>query len=178
MKKLIIIGKSCSGKTELGSLLKKNGLKVAVTYTSRPIRPNEKNGIHYHFVTKDYFESLIHSKELLEWDNFNDWFYGLPKVEFERSDAMIMTPRGLEKIKEKYGRDKINVVFLDTSPAQRLYRSTLRGDKIEEIQRRFQADEIDFREFIESEDWDLRIDLRVDDNFKLLTKLFSQTTEL
>lgn len=173
MKKIVILGKSCSGKTELSMLLKEKGYRIAVTYTSRPIRPNEIDGVHYHFTTDDYFQSLIHCDQLIEWDNFNNWFYGLPKEEFDRANVMVMTPRGLKKIIEKYGRDKITIVFLDTSAAQRLYRSTSRGDNIEEVKRRFGTDEKDFKEFIESGDWDLRIDLKVDDNYSLLKQIFS-----
>ena len=43
---LILIGKSGSGKTAVvNELVKRGSWKKAVTYTTRPIRPGEVNGV-------------------------------------------------------------------------------------------------------------------------------------
>ena len=168
----MIVGKSCSGKTELSLLLKNRGMKHAVACTSRPIRPGEIDGIHYHFKSKEAFIKLLEDDALIEHDVFNGWYYGLEKEEFERSNILVVTPRGVTNLINKVGRDAITIIYLDTSPIQRLVRASFRGDKPNEMQRRFKADEEDFEDFHKREDWDVRIDCRIDDNYELLSKLF------
>ena len=57
---LILVGHSASGKTEIANELKRDyDMKKIITYTTRPIRVNEVNGIDYHFVTEEEFLKLI-----------------------------------------------------------------------------------------------------------------------
>lgn len=176
-KKIVLIGKSCSGKTELASILKKRSFKPAITCTTRPIRSIETEGIHYYFKSREEFQAMITDDQLVEWDEFNNWFYGLPKSEFEKADVLVVTPRGLTKLIEKFGRDSMSIVYLDTLGKTRIKRSESRGDDPSEVQRRFVTDEADFAEFHASGDWDLRVDLRIEDNYELVHRLFSQNPE-
>lgn len=172
-KKFVLIGKSCSGKTELALLLKNKGLKTAVTCTSRTIRVNEIDGLHYHFKDIDVFKKMIDEDAFVEYDVFNGWYYGLPKEEFNTSDIFVVTPRGVKKLIERFGRESMSIIYLDTSIVQRLTRASYRGDDMKEVERRLKTDDEDFAEFHANEDWDLRIDLRIEDNYELLFRLFS-----
>jgi guanylate kinase len=178
MKKIVIIGKSCSGKTELAMSLKKKGYRVAITCTSRPMRPGEIDGVHYHFLEKAEFKTMIKDDKFIEHDEFNDWYYGLLKTEWETSDVFILTPRGLKQLIKLFGRPMMNVVFMDTKEEIRIRRSAQRSDDEQEVKRRLKTDDIDFARFIESEDWDLRLDIRIDDKFALISDLFSAKREL
>jgi guanylate kinase len=40
---------------------------VSVSVTTRPPRPGEVDGVHYHFVSADEFDALIAQGALLEW---------------------------------------------------------------------------------------------------------------
>ena len=40
---------------------------VSVSATTRPARPGEVDGVHYHFVTEPEFDALIEENALLEW---------------------------------------------------------------------------------------------------------------
>ena len=54
---IFIAGKTCSGKTRIVSeLCKKFGYKKIVTYTTRPIRDKEVDGVDYHFISEEEFE--------------------------------------------------------------------------------------------------------------------------
>ena len=54
---LILVGPSASGKTQIVQILRaKYGLNKMVTYTSRQMRPGEREGIDYFFLTKEEFE--------------------------------------------------------------------------------------------------------------------------
>lgn len=74
----IISAASGTGKTTLVSRLLKNNsdLRVSVSHTTRQPREGEQNGVHYHFVSKEEFESLIEKREFLEHANVFGNYYG------------------------------------------------------------------------------------------------------
>ena len=55
---ILICGKTGTGKTEVQDQLVKMGYERIVTYTTRPKRKGEINGIHYHFVSQTEFQFL------------------------------------------------------------------------------------------------------------------------
>jgi guanylate kinase len=174
MKKIVIIGKSCSGKTEFANALRLKGLRIGVANTSRPMRESETNGSSYHFCTKEDFKKLIKEDELAEHDKFNNWFYGLTKDEYEKSHVLIQTPKGLLKLIDSVGRDNLIVIFTDTESSIRMKRAISRGDDPNEVERRYKTDEKDFRKFEKLQDWDLRLDYRLADKFNFFIDLFSR----
>jgi guanylate kinase len=171
--KIIIIGKSASGKTDLSLLLKEKGLKVAVSCTTREKRNGELDGLHYKFISKETFFEKIQNNNFIEYNEFNSWFYGLTKEDFEKSDVIISTPKGLKDILQKYDRKILMIIYLDTADSVRLDRLKKRGDNIIEIQRRFKADKKDFQEFIKEKNWDICINQIKENSFKYFLDLFS-----
>ena len=51
----------------------------SVSCTTRSPRPGEENGVDYHFMTREHFQKLIDSGEMLEYAKVHDNFYGTPK---------------------------------------------------------------------------------------------------
>ncbi|MDO4427634.1 MAG: guanylate kinase [Moraxella sp.] len=74
----IITAASGTGKTSLVKELvdNTNHLKVSVSHTTRQPRAGEINGQHYHFVSVDAFNQMIHRAEFLEFAQVFDNFYG------------------------------------------------------------------------------------------------------
>ncbi|WP_373754060.1 guanylate kinase [Neisseria weixii] len=74
----IISAASGTGKTTLVSRLLKNNsdLRVSISHTTRQPREGEQHGVHYHFVPKEEFESLIAQKAFLEHANVFGNYYG------------------------------------------------------------------------------------------------------
>lgn len=50
---VILTGESCSGKDTIRRALEKKGYKNIVSYTTRPIRCGEINGVDYNFVGEE-----------------------------------------------------------------------------------------------------------------------------
>ena len=74
---LILVGPSASGKTQIVKILReKYGLNKMVTYTSRTMRPGEKEGIDYFFLTKEEFEKRINEGFFIEYVVYNGNYYG------------------------------------------------------------------------------------------------------
>ena len=64
----IVAAPSGAGKTSLTKALleRESGFVLSVSYTSRPPRPGEVDGVHYHFVPRGVFEEMIKRGEFFE----------------------------------------------------------------------------------------------------------------
>ncbi|NLU23535.1 MAG: guanylate kinase [Clostridiales bacterium] len=80
-KTFIISGPSGVGKsTVLHALLEgRDNLYFSVSATTRTPRPNEVDGVHYHFIDVHHFQELIGKDEFLEYAEYVGNFYGTPK---------------------------------------------------------------------------------------------------
>lgn len=78
---IVISGPSGAGKsTVIGELTKiRNDLYFSVSATTRKMRPGEKDGVNYHFVTQEKFDDMVKNGELLEHAGYADNSYGTPK---------------------------------------------------------------------------------------------------
>ena len=67
-KLIIITAPSGAGKTTLVSALVNNddNLRVSVSYTTRPERLGEENGINYHFIGEKEFKDMLLAGDFLE----------------------------------------------------------------------------------------------------------------
>ena len=106
---LIISGPSGSGKgTIVEQFVSELGYCVSISATTRNPRPNEKDGIHYFFKTKEEFEKMIARDELIEYARYVENYYGTPKqyvmeqLEAGKDVILEIEIQGALKVKEKY----------------------------------------------------------------------------
>lgn len=78
---IVLSGLSGAGKDSVLNGLKKwvFPLEFIVTVTTRPRRHNEKDGIHYTFVSPEKFQEMIDTNQLLEWATVYGNRYGAPR---------------------------------------------------------------------------------------------------
>jgi guanylate kinase len=64
----VLAAPSGGGKTSLTRelLIREPGIRLSVSYTTRPPRPGEQDGVHYHFVDEAKFIALKSAGEFLE----------------------------------------------------------------------------------------------------------------
>lgn len=74
----VISAPSGAGKTSLVSEMLKadQNLGVSVSHTTRPMREGEQDGVNYHFVSRESFESLIAKSDFLEHADVFGNYYG------------------------------------------------------------------------------------------------------
>ena len=74
----VITAPSGAGKTSLVNALlqREPGLRLSTSHTTRPRRPNERDGREYHFVSVPQFEQLATQHAFLEHAKVFDNFYG------------------------------------------------------------------------------------------------------
>jgi guanylate kinase len=77
---VVISAPSGSGKTSvLFEFLKSHPEAVfSVSATTRPPRKDERDGVNYHFITDEAFDSLLATGEFLEWNEVHGNRYGTP----------------------------------------------------------------------------------------------------
>lgn len=148
---LVLTGKTASGKDLIKRILvTKYGFKQIVTYTTRPIRKGEKDGITYHYISDDDFKDKIKKGFFAEWKKYNTtsgvWYYGSAKQDFETATddtVIILTPDGIKDVKNlKYN---VKVVYVYANVETISNRLLIRGDDKDESQRRISHDEKDFK---------------------------------
>lgn len=79
---IVLSGPSGVGKDAVLARLRESGypLCYVTTLTTRPQRPNEKDGIDYHFVSEEKFRHMRDSSALLESANVYGNWYGVPRA--------------------------------------------------------------------------------------------------
>lgn len=156
---LVIIGKSGSGKDSVVKEFEKNGWKKIIKYTNRPKREDEIDGVDYHFVSINFMEKeSFFSEESFIVASGDTWYYGISSEDLYKSlftdkknnYVIIMTPTEYKRLNKilytTKGIDYISVQ-IDVPDDIRRERLIKRGDDIEEINRRIEADNKGFEEW-------------------------------
>ncbi len=148
-KIIVLIGEAGSGKDSLmqGVLQKNPHLHEIVSYTTRPPREGEIDGINYNFISGEKFGDKVVNGEMIEAACFNGWFYGTGYASL-RSDCInigVFNPTGVESLLA--AKDvEILVFYVRASDKERLLRQLNREENpdVMEIIRRFKTDMMDF----------------------------------
>jgi len=83
---VVVSGPSGAGKTTIVERLEQDPrVRVAVTATTRPMRPNEKHGVDYFFLSRAEFEAKVRANEFIEYHEVfkNGNLYGSLKAPLE-----------------------------------------------------------------------------------------------
>lgn len=144
-----IIGQSASGKSTIERLLEKMGISRIISYTTRPPRAGEVDGVDYHFISNIQYKSLEDIGFFSETARYRDWNYGLSlqEINYEKEDYVaVVTIHGYYEILKAVGEEQVVAIHIQTSERERMSRLVERGDEVDEIIRRIEADRIDFKD--------------------------------
>ena len=85
-KLLVLSGPSGAGKsTGVSKLMERRGdVCFSVSATTRAPRPGEQDGVNYFFVTRERFEEMVRTGELLEHAEYVGNCYGTPRAYVEQ----------------------------------------------------------------------------------------------
>ena len=159
-KIIIICGFSASGKDQISKHIANNyNYSEIISYTSRPIRPNETECNPYHFITRKQFEEMLSNNEFIECRTYNTlvnnisdiWYYGVIKDSIDLSKhnyIVVLDILGLIQFKKHY-KDNIISFFINVDEQTRKQRCINREDFDEiEWNRRYLDDKNNFIEEI------------------------------
>ena len=119
----VISGPSGVGKGTIVKELIQNDpqLQLSISMTTRLPRKGEKDKLNYFFVSKELFEKKILKKELLEYAQYNQQFYGTPsefvtdKVELGRDVILEIEVQGAKQIRENWKGNAVHIFILPPS---------------------------------------------------------------
>lgn len=161
-KLFVLMGKSASGKDTIYKRLLEEedlSLKTIVPYTTRPIRQEEKEGVEYHFVSREQFEKMKEDRLVIEsrdyqtvhgiWSYFTAYDGQFSEENGDQNYLMINTLEGYEQIRSFFGEDKVVPLYIYVEDGIRLTRALKRErrqkvPKYAEMCRRYLADDNDF----------------------------------
>ena len=111
----IITGPSGVGKnTIINELSNHLDFYFSISHTTRPRRENEVNGKDYYFITEEEFENLIKSDQMIEYEQYGDFYYGTSKDELSNNASIIILDlevNGATKLLEE--NNNFKGIFID-----------------------------------------------------------------
>lgn len=155
MKRVVLCGPSCSGKTTIKERLIEMGYNPSVSYTTRNMRENEIEARDYHFISRERFEELIEQGFFFEYDDVFGDYYGTSFLDFETKQVFILTPKAISKLKDSNFLESTLVIHLTAPLSVRIKRSSERGDSMKKILERVLRDRKTFSDFCS---YDLSLD--------------------
>ena len=143
----ILSSPSGAGKTTISHMLLGGDatISLSISATTRPIRPGEIDGQHYHFVSQDTFDRMVEQDELYEWARVFDHSYGTPKAQIRaglkegRDFLFDIDWQGTQQLFQKDQQDVVRVFILPPSLDELQRRLITRAqDSNEVIERRME----------------------------------------
>ncbi|MBI2050551.1 MAG: guanylate kinase [Parcubacteria group bacterium] len=143
---LVLTGPSGVGKdTVIDCLRRTSGFTKLPSCTTRPPRPGEIDGVHYHFVDVDAFLSMVESGKILEYKMMAEQYYGVG-LEYlneardeNRHVVVVASASGAFLLKEKFPETAL-VFLMPPSQAVLTERLLKRGMPRDEITSRLEVD--------------------------------------
>lgn len=140
----IVSAPSGTGKTTLVEKLVQvlPNLRMSRSYTSRPAREGERQGVDYHFISREEFQRRINAAEFLEWADVFGNYYGTATADVERmivagqDVVLVIDVQGARQVKAR-GIDHTAIFVMP--PSFEVLEQRLRGrskDTEEQMQRR------------------------------------------
>jgi len=153
----IVSAPSGAGKTTLVERLVEQipHLKMSRSYTSRPARDGEADGVDYNFVTRERFEAMAAAGEFLEWAPVFGNLYGTCAAD---TDALLDAGHDVVLVIDVQGARKVRARRIETvavfvmPPSFDVLEQRLRGrskDSEDAIQRRLQVARAEVAAFAE-----------------------------
>ena len=137
----ILSSPSGAGKTTISRMLlaADDQIKLSVSATTRPPRPGEIEGVHYHFVDDATFDRMIEEDDFYEWAHVFSHRYGTPKGHIrtglkDGQDFLFdIDWQGTQQLYQKDQQDVVRVFILPPSLTELRRRLEARAQDSEEV---------------------------------------------
>jgi guanylate kinase len=140
---LVMSSPSGAGKTSISRKLMaaEKDLAMSVSVTTRPKRPGEVDGEHYHFIDQRCFRAMADGGDLLEHAEVYGHSYGTPKAPVEqvlasgRDVLFDIDWQGAQQLRTAAAEDMVGIFFLPPSTEELARRLRTRAQDSEEVVR-------------------------------------------
>ncbi len=155
-----LMGKSSSGKDTIFKEIKDDrdlNLKPIISYTTRPKRVNETDGVEYFFISIDELKEYEKQNKVIEQRIYHtvdgDWYYCTindNQIDLDKNNYLLITTlESYKSLRDYFGADKVYPLYVNVEDGVRLERALSReksqsNPNYDELCRRFLADNKDF----------------------------------
>lgn len=138
VKSLVICGISASGKTTLASEISGSKFSRVITSTTRGMRAGEKDGVDYHFLSKEEFLQGIKNDEFVDYSEIHGNYYGSRISDYKtihqqgKTAVLVCDPIGPKNLAEYAKRNPdftFSTIFLHLTPSDAAKRFLQRLDQ-------------------------------------------------
>ena len=190
---VILSSPSGAGKTTITKKIqqKYQSFKISVSHTTRKPRPNEVDGVDYHFVSHEKFKKYINDGKFYEYAKIFDNYYGTSKESVDESikknDIIFdIDWQGTQQLSKFKNLKLIKIYLIPPNKEELKERLTKRNqDSPEEVERRYKAYDKDIQHW---KDYDyIIINQNLENCYKQIENIisinknklsiFSQTTQ-
>ena len=173
IKLLCILGETASGKdsivNEALNRQTKYNIRKVCSYTDRPMRVGETDGVEHYFVTTDEFNKLMKDRynDIIAYTrikndkqkDYDGYQYMAFNDELDKSHIYIIDYEGLKYLKKLYSNSiDIVSIYIHAPLKTRLQRASTRSDFETEFKDRVIAEEEQFKEFRKLKLYDYKIE--------------------
>ena len=138
---IVLSSPSGAGKSTLSRMLMEAdpAITMSISATTRPKRPGEEEGVHYHFVDDMEFQRLIGANEFVEWAPVFGYRYGTPKAPVKaalkdgRDILFDIDWQGTQQLHAAMGEDLVRIFLLPPSMQELERRLHSRGTDSGEV---------------------------------------------
>ena len=190
---VILSSPSGAGKTTITKKIqqKYQSFKISVSHTTRKPRPNEVDGVDYHFVSHEKFKKYINDGKFYEYAKIFDNYYGTSKESVDESikknDIIFdIDWQGTQQLSKFKNLKLIKIYLIPPNKEELKERLTKRNqDSPDEVERRYKAYDKDIQHW---KDYDyIIINQNLENCYKQIENIisinknklsiFSQTTQ-
>lgn len=119
----VVSAPSGTGKTTVVDRLmeRATGLVRSRSYTSRPARPGEVDGVDYNFVSRERFEAMLTEDRFLEWADIFGNLYGTGREDVETALAagldvvLVIDVQGARQVRTRLADRAVEIFVLPPS---------------------------------------------------------------
>lgn len=165
MKRMIaIVGKTNSGKDTLANRLAKElGISIVCSYTTRPKRAYETDGIQHRFIDDAKMNEILANETVIAYtENSKTGIRYCATNECVSSNSFIyiINPDGIHWFRDNADTNKtlLTVIYINTPEDEIKRRAINRGDDLEVFEKRLSSEREEFDAFLSNKEADLVID--------------------
>ena len=166
MKNLIlVIGRSGAGKDTLVRYVQSQITSSAVpSYTDRPIRPTETEGVEHTFLTKEGFDDIMKTEHALAYTQIGETGYRycttVEQIDKLPNDTIfyVIDPQGYYFCKKNADKFNLKVIYVTAPEELRKERAIKRNGDTETYLKRCADEDAQFAEFEKNREWDALVE--------------------
>lgn len=190
-KMICIVGETSSGKDTLVKLINKyskknygvNILNPIVSYTTRPKRKGERDGVEHYFITEKEAKKLLDTNTTLAYTKIEDPKSGKKGYEYftlletiNNYNTYLIDPNGINNSNIKEYVD-ILVIYVHVPSFIRKFRAKKRSDYKTKYKARVENEKLQFDNFRKNKEYDIRIENLSIFNFINIPYLYKKIEE-